>query len=193
MYHTPPPTQQSPTDPNDVEDTLPDHGYPTPSPTVSKVPPAAAASSSMNTQGNHKPATPKTPNKKRPTEALETAEPEAEGLEVPDLHDTSAAKPKLGVPQISPQAMRMRSQRVFTPRTNGTLKVSQQIFDEWHSKGPRRTMLEGIFAQCGYSPDWVAKICPTHQSKQHSVKLYLAFAYVGDIHQQRRDAARGND
>ena len=87
----------------------------------------------------------KTPVKKVLTdEAVETS--------VPDLHDPTACKPELGGLQISHHALRMRSQRIFRKRSNGTLKVSQTVFDEWHGKGARRNMLEEIFLQCGYDP-----------------------------------------
>ena len=87
----------------------------------------------------------KTPKK----HALTDAQVEAA---VPDLHGESAPKPELGKAQISEQAVRMRSQRIFRRRTNGSLKVSEEIFNEWHARGARRDMLEEIFLQVGYDP-----------------------------------------
>ena len=72
--------------------------------------------------------------------------------EVPDIRDLTAPKPKLGVPQISNAAIYQRSYRIFQPRANGTRKVSQTIYDEWHGKGAPRKTLELIFQQCGWDP-----------------------------------------
>ena len=71
---------------------------------------------------------------------------------VPELGDQTAKKPELGSFQLSPQAIRMRTQRIFQRRSNGQLKVSETIFKEWQGKGARRAMLEQIFHQCGYDP-----------------------------------------
>ncbi len=72
------------------------------------------------------------------------------GVRVPFTDDPLAEKPELYQHTLSPNAIRQRSQRIFKRRTDGTLKVSQTIFDEWHSKGKDRKMLEQIFKQCGY-------------------------------------------
>ena len=74
--------------------------------------------------------------------------------EIPDMDDLSAPKPKVGEPTLSAEAIRSRARRIFTKRANGELKVSKEIFDEWHRKGSERKNLETIFQQCGYSPDW---------------------------------------
>ena len=73
-------------------------------------------------------------------------------LDVPDKDDDTAEKPKLGEPQLSAQAIRMRAQRIFKPRSDGSMKVSAVISQEWRQKGDRRKMLEQIFLQCGYDP-----------------------------------------
>ena len=73
--------------------------------------------------------------------------------EIPDMDDLSAPKPKVGEPTLSAEAIRSRARRIFTKRANGELKVSKEIFDEWHRKGSERKNLETIFQQCGYSPD----------------------------------------
>ena len=72
---------------------------------------------------------------------------------IPSLQDAKAPRPQLGMPTLSPEAIRSRSKRIFTPRANGSLKVSQAIYDEWHKKGQERKNLEMIFQQCGYDPD----------------------------------------
>ena len=73
-------------------------------------------------------------------------------LEMPRLDDQTAARPTVGSPTLSKAAIRMRSQRIFSRRANGELKVSETIWTEWHQRGARRTMLESIFQQCGFDP-----------------------------------------
>ena len=90
--------------------------------------------------------------KKIPTPKAKALTDEQVADHVPDLDDLEAPKPQLGQHQVSEQAIRMRSQRSFKKRTNGTLKVSQEVFDEWHARGARRKMLEEIFLQVGYDP-----------------------------------------
>ena len=95
-------------------------------------------------------ATPPRTSEDDQTEPTEPAEPK----EIPNLKDGTAPKPTLGAPTISKDAMRARARRIFTPRANGQLKVSQEIFNEWHRKGSKeRRNLEQIFAQCGYNPE----------------------------------------
>ena len=72
--------------------------------------------------------------------------------EIPEISDALAPRPVLGQAQISPEAIRSRSRRIFTKRGDGSKKVSDEIW-EWHSKGPKKRMLEQIFKQCGYDPD----------------------------------------
>ena len=74
---------------------------------------------------------------------------------VPEIGDQKAKRPSPGECTLSPDAMRARSRRVFTPRANGTKKVSAEVFAEWHrGRGdPARRRLELIFQQCGYDPD----------------------------------------
>lgn len=76
-----------------------------------------------------------------------------DGQPIPELGDVSAPKPRLGEHHISPEAIRQRAKRVFTPRADGSLKVSQKIFDEWKGRGKARKNLEEIFKQCGYDVD----------------------------------------
>ena len=72
---------------------------------------------------------------------------------IPDFLDQNAPKPKKGTHTISNDAIRQRANRIFTPRSDGTLKVSKKIFDEWKGKGKARKTLEDIFRQCGYDAD----------------------------------------
>ena len=76
-----------------------------------------------------------------------------DGQPIPEIGDESAPKPRLGEHHISPEAIRQRAKRVFTPRADGSLKVSQKIFDEWKGRGKARKNLEEIFKQCGYDVD----------------------------------------
>ena len=89
-------------------------------------------------------------NLKTPRKMPELTEEELRS-QVPDIRE-NAYKPTLGQFQLSRQAIRMRSQRIFQRRKNGSLKVSETVFNEWHEKGARRAMLEQIFHQCGYDP-----------------------------------------
>ena len=74
--------------------------------------------------------------------------------QVPDVRDARAPRPCPLQHTLCSEALRSRSRRIFTPRANGTLKVSQQVFDEWHRKGSKeRKNLEQIFKACGYNPD----------------------------------------
>ena len=84
------------------------------------------------------------------------AEPFDDGLswdDIPDLMDDLAPKPVLGQPHLTPEAIRSRSRRIFTKRGDGTKKVSDEIWNDWHSKGSKKKLLEDIFKQCGYDPD----------------------------------------
>ena len=65
---------------------------------------------------------------------------------------------------LSENAVRCRARRVFTPRVDGSKKVSETVFKEWHSKGQPRKNLEQIFKQCGYDPEsfiwiWFLFLC----------------------------------
>lgn len=76
---------------------------------------------------------------------------------IPVVGDETAPRPELGQPTLSPNAIRQRASRIFTPRANGSLKVSETIYKEWKAKGKERKTLEQIFAQCGYDPViWVS-------------------------------------
>ena len=73
----------------------------------------------------------------------------------PALHDENASRPAPGEITVSADALRSRARRIFTPKANGQLKVSKEIFQEWHKgRGSKeRKNLELIFQQCGYDPD----------------------------------------
>ena len=88
-----------------------------------------------------------------PTPHDSTPEPFSDVETIPDLADKTAPRFKAGEPQISAEAVRQRAKRIFMPRKDGSLKVSQEIFKEWKSKGKERKTLEEIFKRCGYSPD----------------------------------------
>ena len=75
------------------------------------------------------------------------------GLEVPDINNLHAPRFEKGEHHLSPNAIRCRARRIFTPRVDGTKKVSETIFKEWHQKGQPRKNLEDIFKQCGYDPE----------------------------------------
>ena len=82
-----------------------------------------------------------------------TPEPFSPYSEVPDIKDTKAPRFRPGEAQISAEAIRQRAKRIFMPRRDGSLKVSQEIFREWKSKGKERKTLEEIFKRCGYNSD----------------------------------------
>lgn len=81
--------------------------------------------------------------------------PEAEPFEglIPNITDPKAPRPALGEPQISQEAIRQRAKRIFLPRRDGSLKVSQEIFKEWKGRGKDRKNLEEIFKRCGYNAE----------------------------------------
>lgn len=78
--------------------------------------------------------------------------PETEPFQslIPNISDPRAPRPTLGQPHISQEAIRQRAKRIFMPRRDGSLKVSQEIFKEWKAKGKDRKNLEEIFKRCGY-------------------------------------------
>ena len=73
--------------------------------------------------------------------------------EIPELADGLAPKPTLGTHHISPEAIRSRSRRIFEKRADGSKKVSDQIWNDWKAKGPKKKLLEDIFRQVGYDPE----------------------------------------
>ena len=80
-------------------------------------------------------------------------EDEFEGDEIFEKDDETA--PRFGVDQhhLSENAIRQRAKRMFTRRVDGSLRVSETIFNEWKSKGKARKNLEQIFKSVGYDPD----------------------------------------
>ena len=87
--------------------------------------------------------------------------------EIPDISDAMAPKFNPGQAQLSPEAIRARSRRIFQKRADGSKKVSDEIWNDWNSKGNKRKVLEEIFKRCGYDPDsW----------HNHSFLLLLFFA-----------------
>ena len=83
----------------------------------------------------------------------EPAEPFEELLDIPDIQDALAPKFRVGEHHLSPEAIRSRARRVFTPRSDGSKKVSDEIWSDWKSKGNKRKLLEDIFKRCGYDPE----------------------------------------
>lgn len=73
--------------------------------------------------------------------------------DIPEISDELAPKFQVGEPQLSPAAIKSRAKRIFTKRADGSKKVSDEIWCDWKSKGPKRKLLEEIFKQCGYDPD----------------------------------------
>ena len=89
------------------------------------------------------------------------AEPFAElGLkddDIPDLSDAFAPRFHPGEHHLSQEAIRSRAKRIFTPRIDGSKKVSDEIWNDWKAKGKRRSLLQDIFKQCGYDPETCLK------------------------------------
>lgn len=76
---------------------------------------------------------------------------------MPDIGDTTAPVPKKGVLRLSPDAIRSRLRRVFTPNVNGTCKVSAEIVNQWKSKKGRQS-LQQLFQTVGFDPESLAKV-----------------------------------
>lgn len=79
--------------------------------------------------------------------------PEVAGDYIPSLDDQDAPRPELRSHTLSKNAIRCRSGRIFKRRADGSTKVSQEIFNEWHNGGEPRRALEQIFKACGYDPE----------------------------------------
>lgn len=77
----------------------------------------------------------------------------AEFSEVPDMDNSDAPRFAKHEHHLTPNAIRCRARRIFTPRVDGSKKVSETIFKEWHGRGQPRKDLESIFKQCGYDPE----------------------------------------
>ena len=73
--------------------------------------------------------------------------------EIPEYGNMNAPKYEKYEHHLSENAIRCRARRIFTPRVDGSKKVSETVFKEWHSKGQPRKNLEQIFKQCGYDPE----------------------------------------
>lgn len=74
-------------------------------------------------------------------------------MEIPDINDPHAPRFEVGEPQLSVNAIRQRAKRIFTKRVDGSMKISETIFNEWKGKGQPRKNLEQIFKNCGYCAD----------------------------------------
>lgn len=78
--------------------------------------------------------------------------------EVPDMDNVDAPRFAKHEHHLTPNAIRCRARRVFTPRVDVSKKVSETIFKEWHGRGQPRKDLETIFKQCGYDPESLHQI-----------------------------------
>ncbi|CAK9110187.1 Putative E3 ubiquitin-protein ligase HERC1, partial [Durusdinium trenchii] len=74
--------------------------------------------------------------------------------EIPELADGLAPKPTLGTHHISPEAIRSRSRRIFEKRADGLKKVSDQIWNDWKAKGPKKDPYEN---RCLYYVEMAVK------------------------------------
>ena len=87
-------------------------------------------------------------------------EPFDDDMDVPDINDALAPRFKPHEHHLSPDAIRCRSKRIFTKRADGSKKVSDEIWNDWHSRGNKRKVLEDIFKRCGYDPEtWYCFSC----------------------------------
>lgn len=78
-------------------------------------------------------------------------------VDIPRIDNAFAPRFSPREHHISPNAIRQRTKRIFTKRVDGTMKVSETIFNEWKGKGQARKNLEQIFKSCGY--DAVSCFC----------------------------------
>ena len=93
----------------------------------------------------------------------ETPQPE-KIPQVPCITDQKAPRFKVGEHHVSDNAIRQRAKRIFTKRVDGSMKVSETIYNEWKGRGQPRKTLEQIFKNCGYDPDTFLfiSVCPTY-------------------------------
>lgn len=84
-------------------------------------------------------------------------EPFQKGLdfeaEIPDIRDALAPRYHAGEPQLTESAIRGRARRIFEKRADGSKKVSEEVWNDWKSRGPAQRLLKEIFKRCGYDPD----------------------------------------
>ena len=84
-------------------------------------------------------------------------EPLMDGLglddEIPDIRDAFAPSFRPSEHHLSDSAIRSRAKRIFTPRVDGSKKVSDEIWNDWKAGGSKRRLLQDIFKQCGYDPE----------------------------------------
>lgn len=121
---------------------LPDSQPEFPTPVHTPIPPSVATS--VNGVMSLQPVTPPVPEPFENSDVLD---------EIPDIQDPLAPRFKVGEHHLSPEAIRSRSKRIFTPRANGSKKVSEEIWNDWKAGGNRKKLLEEIFKRCGYDPE----------------------------------------
>lgn len=94
-----------------------------------------------------------------PCSTLRQPDTQEEGLEAegkstgPTKPIENAPKPP---PQLSPSAIDKRLRRVMTPRACGTLKVPQEVVDQWRDPGTRPKVF-AMFEKVGYDSDRVVQ------------------------------------
>ena len=84
-----------------------------------------------------------------------------EDIEIPELDDLTAPRDCPGEHSLTANAIRCRTKRIFTRKADGSAKVAESIFAEWHAGGEGKKTLESIFKQCGYNPAASSK--PKHK------------------------------
>lgn len=88
-----------------------------------------------------------------PKQHDEDSEESDEDSEIPNIDDKNAPRFAVDQHHISQNAIKQRAKRIFTKRVDGSMKVSETIFNEWKGKGKARKNLEQIFKSVGYDPD----------------------------------------
>jgi len=61
--------------------------------------------------------------------------------------------PILPPKQLSPSAVDKRLRRIMTPTSSGSLKVPQELIDQWKDLTTRPQVMS-MFEKAGYDPDW---------------------------------------
>lgn len=102
-----------------------------------------------------------------PTEPEETPDefnmeiPGLDSQDIPAYGDQNAPQFDKEEHHLSDNAIRCRARRIFTPRVDGSKKVSDTIYQEWHSKGKAKKDLQQIFKRCGYDPESFLNLIPS--------------------------------
>ena len=102
-----------------------------------------------------------------------------EDWDIPSVDDVEAPRPQVGQHTLTPNAIRQRAKRIFTKRVDGSMKVSETIFQEWKSKGAARKNLETIFRSVGYDPD--SCLCFVHFPLLVGNSFKLSLVVIGAL------------